>query len=388
MGKTVFTTLLLLALFSCKKNDNGTIAALNCASTTNNGTLRVGSAASNVTSAVPYTGGNGGTYPVQTVSSTGVTGLTATLAAGAFSNGAGTLNYTITGTPSSSGTAAFAISIGGQSCSFTRVVNGNGSGPLNIETLLIPAGTFSMGSPTSELLREPEEEQHQVTLSAFRMSKYEISNALYATFLNARSIGSNGIYAAGAYPTEVLIFSNSLSGLVWSGTQWQPVAGKENFPAVNVSWYGATEFAAYAGGRLPTEAEWEYACRGGTATPFNTGNCLGYTQANYLWDNPYSNCSNANTSYPGLPQAIDSHGPNAYGLYNMHGNVWEWCADWYGPYNTAPQTNPSGPTTGMSRINRGGCYGNEARYCRSAFRNHDLPINDNGGYGVRLAFAP
>jgi formylglycine-generating enzyme required for sulfatase activity len=265
---------------------------------------------------------------------------------------------------------------------------GGGSGPLNIETLLIPAGTFSMGSPTSEPLREPDEEQHQVTLSAFRMSKYEISNALYSTFLNARSIGSNGIYAAGAYPSEVLVFPNSTFGLVWSGTQWQPVAGKENFPVVNVSWYGATEFAAFAGGRLPTEAEWEYACRGGGATPFNTGNCLGYTQANYLWDLPYNACSNANTSYPGLTQAVNSYRPNSYGLYNMHGNVVEWCADWYAPYSTAPQTNPAGPSAGTFRIFRGGGYGSDAKYCRSAFRNFEYPITDNGAFGFRLVFAP
>jgi hypothetical protein len=93
---------------------------------------------------------------------------------------------------------------------FTNNIDGSGpnidgSGPLNIETSLIPSGTFTMGSPISEQLREPDEEQHQVTLSAFRMSKYEISNTLYEAFLNAKGIDSSAIYAAGTYPTEVLI---------------------------------------------------------------------------------------------------------------------------------------------------------------------------------------
>jgi formylglycine-generating enzyme required for sulfatase activity len=276
---------------------------------------------------------------------------------------------------------------------FTNNIDGSGpnidgNGPLNIETSLIPSGTFTMGSPISEQLREPDEEQHQVTLSAFRMSKYEISNTLYAAFLNAKGIDSSAIYAAGTYPTEVLIYSNSTSGLIWSGTQWQPVVGKENFPVVNLTWYGAFEFANYAGGRLPTEAEWEYACRGGAATPFNTGNCLDYTQANYVWDLPYSACNNANTSYPGLTQVVNIYSPNSYGLYNMHGNVVEWCADWYAPYSTAPQTNPTGPTAGTFRIYRGGGYGSDAKYCRSAIRNFENPNTDNGAFGLRLVFTP
>ena len=267
--------------------------------------------------------------------------------------------------------------------------NGGGTGPLNITTALIPAGTFTMGSPTTEPMRGDDEVQHQVTLSAFRMSTYEITNAQYATFLNANGIGANGLYVAGAYPTQTLIYSNSSRGLNWSGTQWQPVAGKDNFPVFDVTWYGAVEFATYAGGRLPTEAEWEYACRAGTTTPFNTGNCLDYTQANYDWGYPYGGCSNANTNYPGQTQAVDSYAPNAFGLYNMHGNVWEWCSDWYGDYGTAAQTNPTGPSTGSARVFRGGNLDDGAQYCRSAFRGWDDPGSYFIGYiGFRLAFLP
>jgi formylglycine-generating enzyme required for sulfatase activity len=266
--------------------------------------------------------------------------------------------------------------------------NGGGSSnPLNIETALIPAGTFTMGSPTSEPQRGGDEVQHQVTLSAFRMSKYETSNAQFAAFLNANNIGANGIYAAGAYPTEPLVYDCGVSyGLSYTGAQWQPAAGFENHPVVCVTWYGAAEFATYAGGRLPTEAEWEYACRAGTSTPFNTGNCLDYTQANYYWPAPYSGCSNANTNWLQQTQEINSYSPNAYGLYNMHGNVWEWCADWYGAYPTAAQTNPSGPSTGTYRVIRGGSWPDGAQNCRSAARYGTDP---NGpGIGFRLAFVP
>jgi formylglycine-generating enzyme required for sulfatase activity len=258
--------------------------------------------------------------------------------------------------------------------------------PLNIETALIPAGTFTMGSPTTEPQRSIEEVQHQVTLSAFRMSKYEISNSQFAAFLNAKSIGSNGLYNMGTYPTQVLIEASN--GLTTAGSIWQPVAGKENFPVINVTWYGASEFAMYAGGRLPTEAEWEYACRGGTTTPFNTGNCLDYTQANYYWPIPYNDCSNANTNWLQQSQAVNSFSPNAFGLYNMHGNVWEWCADWEGTYSSTAQTNPAGPSTGSARIIRGGGYNGYGRECRSANRLATVPSNYQYIFGFRVAFAP
>jgi formylglycine-generating enzyme required for sulfatase activity len=263
------------------------------------------------------------------------------------------------------------------------------SGPLNIETALIPAGTFTMGSPLGEPDRFDNEVQHQVTLSAFRMSKYETSNAQFAAFLNAKSIGSNGLYALGANPTQVLISADSSWGLTWTGTQWQPVAGKENFPVVQVNWYGATEFAAYAGGRLPTEAEWEYACRGNTTSAFSTGACLNNTQANYRWDLPLTGCNNTSTAYPNQTQATNSYSPNAFGLYNMHGNVWEWCSDFYGTYSTTAQTNPTGASSGSYRVVRGGSLNNDAQYCRSTYRGLTYPFIDlDGILGFRLSFAP
>ena len=267
--------------------------------------------------------------------------------------------------------------------------NGGGGNPLNIETTLIPAGTFTMGSPLTEPQRGSDEGLHQVTLSAFRMSTYETTNAQYAAFLNANNIGGDGLYEAGAYPNEPLIYDSVIyyNGLSYTGAQWQAAAGYENHPVVCVTWYGAQEFATYAGGRLPTEAEWEYACRGGTTTAFSTGACLNNTQANYRWDFPLTGCSNTSTAYPGQTQAVNSYSANAYGLYNMHGNVWEWCFDWYDAYPTTAQTNPTGPSTGASRVIRGGSWDSDAQYCRSANRGN-YPFNALSIIGFRLAFAP
>ena len=248
-----------------------------------------------------------------------------------------------------------------------------------------------MGSPTTEVNHGSEEVEHKVTLSAFRMSAYEITNAQYAAFLNAKNIGSNGLYAAGAYPTQALIYANSSIydwGLHYTGSQWVPVAGYENHPVINVTWYGATEFATYAGGTLPTESQWEYACRGNTTTPFNTGVCLSNAQANYNWASPYNTCTNTITTSLGTTQTVGSYTANAYGLHDMHGNVWEWCSDWYGSYPTTPQANPIGPITGLYRVCRGGCWDFPALYCRSAYRGMGSPDSDFGTVGFRVVLVP
>jgi formylglycine-generating enzyme required for sulfatase activity len=265
-----------------------------------------------------------------------------------------------------------------------------------IPTSAIPAGTFKMGSPEgpspiAEVGRNGNETQHDVTLTAFRMSKYEITNAQYAAFLNAKSIGSNGLYAAGAYPTQTLIYASSGSydwGLHYSNSQWIPVAGYENAPVINVTWYGSTEFATYVGGTLPTEAQWEYACRAGTITPFNTGDFLTNLQANYYWAAPYNGGTNTVTTYPGKTQTVGTYAANGYGLYDMHGNVWEWCSDWYGTYPTTAQTNPTGAAMGSYRVIRGGGWGSGAQGCRSAYRFNSTPNNYYNTVGFRLVFVP
>jgi len=249
-------------------------------------------------------------------------------------------------------------------------------------TALIPAGTFNMGNPNA---------QHQVTLSAFKMSKYETTNEQFAAFLNAKGIDRYGGYADGTYPNPGLICASNGSsdfGLHYTNNKWAPVAGYENNPAINVTWYGAVEFATYVGGRLPTEAEWEYACRANTTTPFSTGYCLTDAQANYFWGAPYRGCTNTNTNYLGKTQAVGAYDANAFGLYDMHGNAWEWCNDWYGDYPTTAQTNPTGAATGLYRVFRGGGWYDSAKSCSSAYRNNFYPYTNGLYVGFRVVFAP
>lgn len=270
------------------------------------------------------------------------------------------------------------------SITFKRPVTTN---PLNITTAAIPAGTFVMGSPTIEPNRFSDETQHTVTLSAFSMSTREITCAQFAAFCNTSNIESNGLWAAGPYPTHPLLYGNSTYGLTYSSGSWTPVAGKANAPMVNVNWYGAAAFAQYAGGRLPTEAEWEYAARATTTTAFNTGACLSNTQANYNWAAPQTGCTNTNTNSPNTTQTVGTYAPNAWGLYDMHGNVVEWCSDWYGDYSTTASTNPTGPTTGASRVLRGGGWYFNAMNCRSARRGLNDPMGSDGNYyGFRIVF--
>ena len=218
----------------------------------------------------------------------------------------------------------------------------------------IPAGKFTMGSPESEVDRDDDETQHKVTLSAFKMSKYEVTFEQYDLFCEATGRSN---------PRD---------------KGW----GRGSRPVINVSWDDATAFAEWMGCRLPTEAEWEYACRAGTTTPFNTGNNLTTAQANYNGDYPYNN--NAKGEYREKTLPVGSFAANAYGLFDMHGNVWEWCSDWYGDYSISAQTNPKGASSGSHRVARGGSWRSYARHCRAADRTSGTPVYRHSRIGFRL----
>ena len=227
----------------------------------------------------------------------------------------------------------------------------------NIEWVDIPAGTFTMGSPESEIDRVFDEVQHQVTVSAFKMSKYEITFEQYDLFCDATG------------------------RIKPSDEGW----GRDNRPVINVSWNDAAAFAQWMGCRLPTEAEWEYACRAGTTSPFNTGNCFKKLQVNYYGEHPYSNCDT--TEYNGKTTPVGSFFPNAFGLYDMHGNVWEWCNDWYEKYQTTSQNNTQGTKTGTEKVSRGGSWFSYAADCRSANRFVNEPNTKLITIGFRIVLS-
>jgi formylglycine-generating enzyme required for sulfatase activity len=226
-----------------------------------------------------------------------------------------------------------------------------------------------MGSPENEPGREPiakgSEGQHEVEITKpFYLGVYEVTQAQYE-----KVIGVNPSY-----------FSARGGGK-------EKVAGRDtrNFPVENVSWYHAVEFCEQLSAlraekqgkrtyRLPTEAEWEYACRGGRSSPFHFGNEITSAKANFFG------------SHLKRTTAVGTYPPNAFGLYDMHGNVWEWCADWQNSdyYKQSPRQDPQGPQTGTRRVRRGGSMGDVASFCRAAFR-HDLDPGSHGeGVGFRV----
>jgi formylglycine-generating enzyme len=223
-----------------------------------------------------------------------------------------------------------------------------------IEWVTIPAGTFTMGSPGSEAERSNNETQHQVTLSAFKMSRYEVTFEQYDLFCEATGREKPG------------------------DEGW----GRGNQPVINVRWNDAIAFAKWMGCRLPTEAEWEYAARGETSTPFNTGDNLTTSQANYDGNGPYN--KNVKGEFRKKPLPVGSFAANAFGLFDMHGNVWEWCSDFYGNYPTSAQTDPKGATSGKHHVRRGGGWNDIARRCRSAYRDNCAPAYHDYSIGIRL----
>jgi formylglycine-generating enzyme required for sulfatase activity len=216
--------------------------------------------------------------------------------------------------------------------------------------ILVPAGEFMMGSMRSDY----EKPVHRVYLDAFYMDKYEVTFDQYDRFCEATERSKP------------------------SDEGW----GRGNRPVINVSWGDSKAYCEWVGKRLPTEAEWERACRAGSAGEYcyRDGDEL-YSLADYAW-------YKANSGMKAHP--VGQNRANAFGLYDMHGNVNEWCSDWYRKayLSSSPMKNPTGPSSGTSRVIRGGSWGDHDIALRSAQRIDNDPDYSNNSIGCRCARTP
>lgn len=244
----------------------------------------------------------------------------------------------------------------------------------------IPAGTFMMGSSRKEDERDDKEERHEVSITKpFYLGVYEVKQSEYDAVAKG-----GGVYRQSVFK------------------------GDDN-PCENIEWIHAKGFCDQLSNRpeekkagrkyrLPTEAEWEYACRAGTSTAFHFGDSLSSDQANFNGNYPAGGGKRG--KYLRKTAPVGSYKPNAFGLYDMHGNVAEWCADWYDPeyYADSPDEDPLGPPFGVVStkftnngnqnfftVIRGGCWADDGRACRSAYRFRAMPKTQYRLIGFRVA---
>jgi formylglycine-generating enzyme required for sulfatase activity len=250
--------------------------------------------------------------------------------------------------------------------------------------ICINGGTFTMGSPANEVDRVNNEVQHQVTVSSFYMGKYEVTqkewyDVMGTTVRQQRDKEDESSSICGEGDNYPMYYVNWFEAVEYCNKRSQ----REGLtPAYTISGTNVTWNKNANGYRLPTEAEWEYACRAGTTTPFSTGNNITTSQANYDGNYPYNN--NAKGEYRQKTTPVGSFSPNAWGLHDMHGNVYEWCWDWYGSYSSGAQTDPTGASSGSYRVIRGGFWFSSADHVRSADRGNIRPSIRDYGIGFRL----
>jgi formylglycine-generating enzyme required for sulfatase activity len=246
---------------------------------------------------------------------------------------------------------------------------------INMRFVRIPAGTFVMGSPDDERDRGADETAREVEIGRpFYLGAFEVTQAQYE-----KVAGKNpSFFAKGGGGQERVANSDT-----------------SKHPVDNVSWHDAVAFCKKLGDlpaekaagrtyRLPTEAEWEYACRAGTKTATHYGDQMDANQANFNGLSPYR----TTTGGPFFRRTtrVGEYRPNAFGLYDMHGNVQEWCADWYAAdyYARSPKADPPGPANGTERVLRGGAWPHSGKACRSAVRNKQSPETASYSFGFRV----
>jgi sulfatase modifying factor 1 len=249
--------------------------------------------------------------------------------------------------------------------------------------VLIQGGTFNIGSPDTEAWRGEDETQHSVAVNAFYMCRYEVTQKEYKEIIgdNPSNFSGETLPVENISWYDVIAYCNARS-------EKEGLTPVYSMDGQNVTWDRSAD-----GYRLPTEAEWEYACRAGTATPFNTETSISAEEANYYGHYPYEiennyfsqeNLETKPGQYRQTTVAVGSFSPNEWGLYNMHGNVSEWIWDYYDNYEVTEQTNPTGPSFGTRRVYRGGGWNDFAKNLRSAYRAALRPDGTSFNLGFRL----
>lgn len=250
---------------------------------------------------------------------------------------------------------------------------------------LIPEGEFVMGSSERDLKKESPE--HKVYVDAFYMDKYEVTNRLFSIFLSdvKPSLAKDGERwqwivlrsdldmkdRAEWWPTEIVYEAETGMYLAFEGF--------EKYPVISVSWHAADAYCKWAGKTLPTEAQWERAARGGLqGKSFPWGNEI--PTGGLVFEKRWSS-----NGEPAPTEEVGNYHPNAYGLFDMAGNVWEWCSDWYSDraYKKSKHKNPQGPKYGNSKVLRGGSWYNQAIVLRVAVRNFNNPYGTDDAVGFR-----
>ncbi|MFZ0546135.1 MAG: bifunctional serine/threonine-protein kinase/formylglycine-generating enzyme family protein [Candidatus Promineifilaceae bacterium] len=255
----------------------------------------------------------------------------------------------------------------------------------------VPAGSFVMGSdpeldPAAGTAEQPP---HEVSLSAFWIDQTEVTNAMFARFVAAMG------YVTTAEEEGTGQIQEDVQSEVVAGTDWQhpsgpdsDLAGLDNYPVLQVSWIDAQAYCSWAGGSLPTEAQWEYAARGPENWLYPWGNTFDGNLVNFCDANctlPQSNASFDDHSARLAPVGSLPDGASWVGAFDLAGNVWEWVADWFSPdyYSNSPVENPTGPETGDGRVLRGGSWYDDAPHVRAGGRGASGPTNRHALYGFR-----